>query len=212
MGPTEAFETQTGRYEEWFDENEPTYRSEVRALDRFVETDAFGLEIGVGTGRFAEPLGIDVGIDPATEMLERAVERDISVVRGIAEWLPFEDGAFDVALIVTTICFVDDVERTLREAGRVLHQDGRLVMGYIDLESEYGRHYQAIKEENPFYRDATFVSTDELLAVLDDLGYGEVDVVQTVFGSPGEHDQVDEPRQGYGDGSFVVLSARAPSN
>ncbi|MGM0398340.1 MAG: class I SAM-dependent methyltransferase [Halobacteriota archaeon] len=211
MGPTEAFETQTGRYEEWFEENEPTYRSEVRALDRFVDTDAFGLEIGIGTGRFAEPLGIDVGIDPALEMLAHAVQRERSVVQGVAEWLPFRDGVFDVALIVTTICFVDDIERTLEEAGRVLHSDGRLVMGYIDRESEYGRHYQAIKDENPFYRDATFVSTDELLADLDALGYGDVDIVQTVFGSPGEHDQVDEPRPGYGDGSFVALSARAPN-
>ncbi|WP_259516970.1 class I SAM-dependent methyltransferase [Halanaeroarchaeum sp. HSR-CO] len=211
MGPTEAFETQTGRYEEWFEENEPTYRSEVRALDRFVDTGAFGLEIGIGTGRFAEPLGIDVGIDPALEMLEHAVERERSVVQGVAEWLPFQDDVFDVALIVTTICFVDDIERTLEEAGRVLHADGRLVMGYIDRESEYGRHYQAIKDENPFYRDATFVSTDELLADLDALGYGDVDIVQTVFGSPGEHDEVDEPRPGYGEGSFVALSARAPN-
>ncbi|MFW6002886.1 MAG: class I SAM-dependent methyltransferase [Halanaeroarchaeum sp.] len=210
MGPTEAFETQTDRYEEWFEENEPTYRSEVRALDRFVSTEAFGLEIGIGTGRFAEPLDIDVGIDPAPEMLEHAVDRDRWVVQGVAEWLPFRDDVFDVALIVTTICFVDDIERTLEEAGRVLHEDGHLVMGYIDRESEYGRHYQAIKDENPFYRDATFVSTDELLDDLADLGYGDVDIVQTVFGSPGDHDTVDEPRPGYGDGSFVALSARAP--
>lgn len=208
MGSTDAFETLTDRYEEWFEYNEPTYRSEVRALERFVDPDAFGLEIGVGTGQFAVPLGIEVGIDPATEMLEHAVERDLSVVEGVAEHLPFNDGTFDVVLIVTTICFVDDIETTLAETRRVLDSEGRLVLGYIDRESEYGRHYQEIKDENPFYRDATFVSTDELVAELEELGYGDVEVVQTVFGSPGEHDQVDDPRPGYGDGSFVALSAK----
>lgn len=211
MDDTDAFETRTEQYEAWFEENEPTYRSELRALEGYVSAEDRALEIGVGSGRFAAPLGIDDGVDPAIPMLRRARNRGISVTRGVAERLPYRSDAFEVALIVTTICFVDDIDTTLREVRRVLETEGRLVLGYIDRESEYGQHYLDVKDQNPFYRDATFVSTDELLARLDEVGYASPSVSQTVFGSPGEHDTVDEPEPGYGEGSFVAVSVQSPS-
>jgi SAM-dependent methyltransferase len=211
MPKTEPFEAYTDRYEEWFEDNEATYRSEIRALDRFVDSDAFGLEIGVGSGQFADPLGIDVGIDPALEMLSHARDRGIQVAQGVAERLPIRNDSFGVALMVTTICFVDDIDATLEEAARILEPDGRLVQGYIDRESEFGRYYQEIKDQNPFYKDATFVSTDELISTLETQGYTDIEIAQTVFDPPGEHETVDEPRSGYGDGSFVALSARPPT-
>jgi hypothetical protein len=46
-----------------------------------------GIEIGVGTGRFAAPLGIKVGVEPARAMGEIARrERGIEVVAGVLEW------------------------------------------------------------------------------------------------------------------------------
>jgi len=211
MEATDAFETRTEQYEAWFEANEPTYRSELRALERYVSADDRSLEIGVGSGRFAAPLGIDEGVDPAISMLRRARERGISVTRGVAERLPYRSDAFEVTLIVTTICFVDDIDTTLREARRVLEPAGRLVLGYIDRESVFGQHYLDITDQNPFYRDADFVSTDELLDRLAELGYESPSLSQTVFGSPGEHDTVDDPEPGYGEGSFVAISVRAPS-
>ncbi|MFB6070763.1 MAG: class I SAM-dependent methyltransferase [Halanaeroarchaeum sp.] len=211
MALTEPFDRYTERYDDWFERHEPVYRSELRALQQFVDADAFGLEIGVGSGQFADPLDVDVGIDPSREMIARARDRGIEVVLGVAERLPIADDRFDVAVLVTTICFVDDVTATLTEAARVLASDGRLVMGYIDRESPVGRIYQEMQDENPFYRDATFVSTDELLAEMEAIGYRDVDVVQTVFQSPDEMTTVDRVESGYGDGSFVALSARPPA-
>ena len=113
------FEEHTDRYEAWFDEYEDVYRSELDALDRLVR-GGDGLAIGVGSGRFAEPLGIEVGVDPSGAMLELARERGIEPVSGVAERLPFASGVFDTALLVTSICFVDDIPATLAEAARVL--------------------------------------------------------------------------------------------
>ncbi|MFB6082348.1 MAG: class I SAM-dependent methyltransferase [Halanaeroarchaeum sp.] len=211
MPLTDPFDRYTERYEEWFERYEPVYRSELAALERAVDGDAFGLEIGVGSGRFAAPLGIDVGVDPSPAMLERARRRGVEVVRGVAERLPIGSAAVEVALLVTTICFVTDIGATLEEAGRVLSPDGRLVMGYIDRESDLGEIYQAMQDENPFYRDATFVSTDELLAELEARGFEDVDVLQTVFHPPGETESVEPVRPGYGEGSFVVLAADPPA-
>lgn len=202
------FEAHTERYEDWFSVHEDAYRSELSALRRLHPTPGLGLAIGVGTGRFAGPLSVDVGLDPSVTMLERARQRGIDVVRGVAESLPFEDSTFDTALSVTTICFVDDLSQTLVEAERVLAPDGALVLGYVDRESPLGQKYQATKDQNPFYRDATFVSTAELLGELEAAGFAEFEFVQTIYHPLEAIDGLEPIEDGYGEGSFVALRAR----
>ncbi|MFC7115130.1 class I SAM-dependent methyltransferase [Natronoarchaeum sp. GCM10025703] len=207
MPKSAPFETHTERYEGWFEKHEDAYQSELAALDRLVPATGRGIEIGVGSGRFAAPLGIDVGIDPAEAMLERARKRGVDVARGVAEQLPVRDATFDTALIVTTICFVDDIPRTLAEADRILSASGQLVIGYIDKDSPVGRIYQENKEQNPFYREATFVSTDDLLDSLEAAGFSEFEFVQTIYQWLDEIDDPEPIEDGYGDGSFVGIKA-----
>ncbi|MXR19993.1 class I SAM-dependent methyltransferase [Halobacterium bonnevillei] len=201
------FEEHTRRYEQWFDEYEAVYESELAALERLVSPRGRGIEIGVGSARFAAPLGIDVGIDPAEAMLRQARERGVDVARGVAEHLPFRDDSFDTALIVTTICFVDDIPRTLAEADRILTPSGDLVLGYIDKDSPVGAVYQEKKESNPFYRDATFVTTAELVDALEAAGFTDFEFVQTIYHWLEEIDSPESVEAGYGDGSFVGIKA-----
>ncbi|MFB6102178.1 MAG: class I SAM-dependent methyltransferase [Haloplanus sp.] len=207
MPKTAPFEEHTDRYEGWFEEHEAAYRTELAALRRLLPAPGYGVEIGVGSARFAAPLGMAVGIDPAGEMLAYARERGIEVTKGVAERLPFRAATFDTALIVTTICFVDDVARALAEADRVLTPDGALVIGYIDKDSPVGRIYQETKDENPFYREATFVSTEELVVALEDAGFSDFEFVQTIYHPLDEVDALEPVEEGYGDGSFVGLRA-----
>ena len=208
MPRVEPFRQHTDRYEAWFETFEAAYESEIAALRAVGPDPEHGLEIGVGTGRFAGPLGYQYGVDPVPEMLGEAVDRGVTAVLGVAEALPFRDRSFDSALLVTTICFVEDLQGTFEEAARVLRPGGWLVIGYIDRESRVGRHYQESKDENPFYRNATFVSTDEVLELLARTGFEEVGLRQTIFSMPDEMEEPDPVREGYGDGSFVALAAR----
>ncbi|SEO21633.1 Methyltransferase domain-containing protein [Halogranum amylolyticum] len=207
MPKTAPFEEHTERYEGWFEHHEDAYRSELDALRRLVPTTGYGVEIGVGSARFAAPLGMQIGVDPSGKMLGYARERGVEVLRGVAEWLPFRDETFDTALIVTTICFVDDIPRTLADAERVLDPDGALVIGYIDKDSPVGRRYQETKEQNPFYRDAVFVSTDELVDALEAAGFTDFEFVQTIYHWLDEIDGPEPIEEGYGDGSFVGIKA-----
>ncbi|MEF8887472.1 MAG: class I SAM-dependent methyltransferase [Haloarculaceae archaeon] len=207
METAAPFEAHTERYDQWFEDHEDAYRSELAALRRLVPETGRGLAVGVGTGRFAAPLGVEVGLDPAESPLARARERGIEVTRGVAEHLPFRDGAFDTVLVVTTVCFVDDIPRMLAEADRVLAASGRLVVGYVDRESPLGRVYQEHKDENPFYREATFVTTDELREELAAAGFTDTAFVQTIFGPLEEVDGPEPVEEGYGDGSFVAVRA-----
>lgn len=80
-------------------------------------------------------------------MRKFAQERGINVLDGIAENLPFKHCAFDFALMVTTICFVDDLKEAFRETYRVLKERGSFINGFIDQESLIGRIYERNKEE-----------------------------------------------------------------
>ena len=107
IGP---FEKHAGRYEEWFERNRSAYQSELQAVKSLLPPRGIGIGIGVGTGRFAAPLGIQIGIEPSTAMAMVARQREIQVVQAVAKALPFMDGTFDFALMVTTLCFRDDLQ------------------------------------------------------------------------------------------------------
>ncbi len=206
MPKAEPFEEHTERYDDWFEQHESAYQSELEAMRRLISA-GYGLEIGVGSARFAAPLGIDVGLDPSHKMLELAREREVDTVRGVAESLPFDKKTFQTALLVTTICFVDDVTQTLSEAARVLESDGALVMGYIDEDSPVGQMYEEKKDKNPFYQEATFVTTDELRDEMEAAGFTDFEFAQTIFQWPGDIDDPEPVEEGYGSGSFVGTRA-----
>jgi SAM-dependent methyltransferase len=205
------FEAQSGRYDAWFAKHEAAYLSELLALRALVPWSGRGIEIGVGSGRFAAPLGIGVGIDPSPAMLALAAARSVDVVEGTAEDLPFPAASFDHALVVTTICFVDSPARMLAEAHRVLKPAGRLVIGFIDRESRIGQDYVAHQAENVFYREATFYSADEVERLLRDAGFAIGAWGQTLAHPLPETREIEPLQPGRGRCAFVVVSAcKAP--
>ena len=177
---TSKFATEPHRYDDWFVRHAAAYQSELLAVRVLLPWEGLGLAIGVGTGRFAAPLGVQVGIDTAPALLDYAANRGISCVQGVAEALPFADSSFDYALSVTTICFVDDAIAMLTEAHRTLKPGGELVIGFIDRTSKLGRHYLAQQADNVFYREATFYSASEVKQLLSDSGLTRPVWVQTL--------------------------------
>ncbi len=213
MPRTAPFETHHRRYDAWFVRHAAAYHSELLTVRALLPWRGLGLAIGVGTGRFAAPLGVQVGIDPAREVLDYAAKRGVSVVQGIAEALPFSNHSFDYILSVTTICFVDDATAMLTEAYRVLKPGSELVIGFIDRTSKLGRHYLAHQAENLFYRDATFYSADEVEQLLLDTGFSEPVWVQTLSNPLEAVREIEPPRAGRSQGAFVVVKAsRAPGS
>jgi SAM-dependent methyltransferase len=207
MARTGAFDRHSQKYEEWFSDNYYVYQSELEAVRNLLPARGRGLEVGVGSGRFAEPLGIKTGIEPSEAMRRLAESRGIEVHNAVAENLPFCDACFDFVLMVTTICFVDDVDNSFQEVRRVLKSNGSFVIGFVDKDSPLGATYQKRKRRHVFYREATFYGAAEVLSLLRHNRFEETQVIQTVFGRPQDIKAVQGFRTGHGQGGFVAVRA-----
>jgi SAM-dependent methyltransferase len=204
----EPFVRHHRRYDDWFERHGPAYVSELLAVRALLPWEGRGLEIGVGTGRFAGPLGVRFGIDPACETLDYATARGISAAGAVAEALPFAAEVFDYALLVTTICFVDNARAMLREIARVLRPGGELVIGFIDRDSVLGQDYVSHREENVFYRSATFYSAKDVETLLTESGFSRLIWVQTLSKPLSEIVEIEPISGGSGRGAFLVVRAQ----
>jgi len=82
------------------------------------------LDLGVGTGRFAEPLqkaGFKVvGIDISKRMISKAEEKDVkNLLLADARSIPFRDKSFDVTISVHLLHLISEWRKTLGEVCRV---------------------------------------------------------------------------------------------
>ncbi|WP_238339216.1 class I SAM-dependent methyltransferase [Candidatus Manganitrophus noduliformans] len=140
------FKDVADRYDAWYQtplgslahalESEVIFNlAEVKPAER-------AIDIGCGTGIYTLELARRgsrvVGVDPSMEMIAIAREKFRRAglpglfVLGSAEALPFRPSCFDLALAVTSLCFVRSPDQTIEETHRVLKQDGRLVLGELN--------------------------------------------------------------------------------
>lgn len=82
------------------------------------------LDVGVGTGRFADPLrrlGFEVvGVDLSRRMMAKAQEKQLpDLILADAESLPLRSKSFEVAMMVHILHLVDDWRRVVGEVVRV---------------------------------------------------------------------------------------------
>ncbi|OGQ97234.1 MAG: methyltransferase type 11 [Deltaproteobacteria bacterium RIFOXYD12_FULL_57_12] len=205
MAKISSFQKHVARYDAWFDANRWAYVAELKAVGALLPVEGRRVEIGVGTGRFAAPLGINIGIEPAAGMGAVARKRGIEVVAGVAEKLPFRDFSFDSVLMVTTVCFVDDIRQTFLEAARVLADHGCCLVALVDKNSALGRSYEQRRRKSVFYREATFYSVDTIVALMWQAGFHDFQFTQTIFKMLSATTAEEPVESGYGRGSFVVV-------
>jgi SAM-dependent methyltransferase len=158
-------------YEAW-------YETEGRAAD-WMERGLLGwllagfpharsaLEIGTGTGHFARWLRDMhwqvVGLDRSAPMLAEAARRDgVALVLGETSALPFAADAFDVVLLITTLEFLPNPARALREAARVARRG--IVLGVLNRWNPLA--WRRRRSDLPLWRVAHFYSPPELANVL----------------------------------------------
>lgn len=187
---SQVFEGLADAYDGWYDSPEggAVFRAERECL-RSVWDGPFDawLEVGVGTGRFAQALGVGAGVDPSPDMLAIAASRGVATAVGEAERLPFAENAFEGALLALALCFVADASETLRECRRVLRPSGRLLLGIVPSDSPWGRSYmEKAARGHPIYSHARFRTATETLALAEQVGFARIASASALFWGPEE--------------------------
>ena len=202
------------RYDKWYEKSfgKSAFHLEKACIESLCENlkQPF-LEVGLGTGRFAEALRIEYGIDISVGVLELAKKRGVAVIRGRGERLPFIDKSFGAVFIIVTLCFVDEPLKVLEEAERILRDNGGIILGLILRESPWASFYKKKGEAgNVFYKIAKFHSSKELEVMVEKAGLRIVETSSTIFQAPTENPLHFEPtRKGYfEEAGFIAMKLR----
>ena len=212
----QGFEDLAERYDAWYDTapGQVLFDLELGALRPLLAgTGGPRLEVGVGSGRFAAALGIEVGLDPAQAPLRLARARGVRVLLGAGSELPFGDNTFGAVALVVTLCFVENPAAVLGEVARVLRPGGRLVVGLVPLDSAWGRSYEEKgRAGHPFYGHARFETLAEHRLMLAVAGFRLVGARSTLFQAPSDEPVAEPVHSGAAAGAgFVALAAEGES-
>jgi SAM-dependent methyltransferase len=167
----DVFERFAEEYDHWFEEHSKEYHAELARVRRLLpHPDSRAIEVGVGSGRFAAPLGIPIGIEPSRALGRIARLRGIEVIRGRAESIPIRDESCSSVLLMTVICFLDDPVPAFGELHRILIPQGTLVLGFIEREGQIAQKHIRERGRRRFLSHARFYSSTEVQALLENAG------------------------------------------
>lgn len=184
-------------YDAWYDTPRGRWigETEFRLLSRMIDfrPGETLLDVGCGTGWFTRRFAVGdwgniawnvTGVDTDIARLDfaRAHGHGERYLEGDATALPFADSAFDVAVSVTALCFIDDWPRALAEMARVARR--RVVVGLLNRHSllwwEKGRDGGA-----GGYFGARWHSAEEVRKALAALGLTRIRIRTALFLSGG---------------------------
>jgi SAM-dependent methyltransferase len=206
MPAVDPYAGRVEKYDRWYEDHLLAYQAELEAVRKLLPRMGEGLEVGIGTARFAKRLNIIYGVEPSKSMREFAQAQGLKVVDGVAEDLPYDDSRFDFVLMVTVLHLLDDPPKAMQECYRVIRPGGHLVIGFIDRDSPVGRKY-IDKAAGDKGKKPHFFTPAELTRLLEETGFSNFQFFQTLFRDPEILESPEPVVYGYGEGSFVVVRA-----
>jgi SAM-dependent methyltransferase len=205
------FNDLAAEYDSWFDEKgKRIFEIEVKALQEILPgLPKPWLEVGAGSGRFAQALGIETGLEPSIEMVKIARRRGINTFWGRGEQQIFEKTSFGSIFLITTLCFLDSPLKVLKEAYRILVPGGKIVLGVVLKDSPWGQYYEQRKlEGHPIYKHATFYRCSEVARLTIQAGFTGERIISTLFQKPDAVQYLEDPEEGYYlEAGFVIVVA-----
>lgn len=214
-------------FDRWWGRNGNIFETEALAIEEVLpESRSDAIVIGNGTGKFALRLGLPFGIDPSEEMCELARKKGIDARQGTAEDVPYADEQFSLVLMIGVVSYVNDLEKSFREAFRILKPDGKIVVAFVAKGRKFAELYERAagrgeypEGESPefpypieFAKEANWRSVEEVIDHLHECGFLALETVQTLTSEPkNANDMVELPFPDYDRGSWIVIKGTKKS-
>ena len=193
-----AFDKLAYVYDDWYRsaKGRQVYEAERSLVDNLLPDIGVGVEIGAGTGVFAEALAnsgrLVICLDPSKEMLTRAKRRGLACVLGSAESMPFKRGRLDFAYMKPSWnSSPDPLEHSMRR-GRLTRRLLRS-SSCSSIGTAHGEHTTNRWESgDPIFRHANFYSLGEVEKLSGESGLNRIEAFGTLTKGPSDPDAGDE--------------------
>lgn len=162
-----------------------TFERELDFIEKFKKCGRI-LDIGCAAGfalNSARDRGWEVyGVEISKTMVEYAKrELDIDVFNGTFEESNFPDGYFDLIITYSTLEHTLDPQAFLKEANRILRNDGLIVIAVPDIGSWFGnRRFQYKPLEHLYYFDHDTISKMLKNAGMEAIAFKKMKVYRSV--------------------------------
>ena len=211
-----AFDLVAVTYDDWYNhpQGRQVFDAELKAVDMLIPKEGIGLELGAGTGIFAEHLtGVMrtvVCLDPSGEMLKKAAERGMASLLGVGEALPLRVGVLDFTYMVAVLEFLDEPAVVLREIRETAKGGADLIILFINSESAWGNLYRDIGSKgDPVFRHAKLYTMVEVEALMTVSGFRVTERAGTLTTQPMETEVEGAITEPSSENGVIVLRAHA---
>ena len=178
----------------WFRQDSAIVRSAASAVRDLLPTGGGkGVEITCGSRLFRT--GLEISSWNASSAKMSGTNNETGA-------LPFEDRSLDYVFVLYCDGAFSELRWILKEVFRTLRANGKLIIAFLDPESPSGHRYNVThSQDHP-------CDTEKIVTELTQVGFRYFEFRQTLFSPPEEVREMHLPREGYGEGSFVVIRAR----
>jgi ubiquinone/menaquinone biosynthesis C-methylase UbiE len=188
-----VFDRAASGYDEWYSQpkGRQVFEAESRAVESMIPHEGIGLEIGAGTGVFAEEftaMGRTViCLDLSQGMLTKAKKSGLHTVLGSATGLPLRSGCLDFAYLITVIEFLKDPTAVFKETKKALKPGAPIVTLFINRYSSWGKLYlKMVKNKDPVFSQAQIYNEEAVEKMLIGEGFQIAGAVGTLMLGPFE--------------------------
>jgi ubiquinone/menaquinone biosynthesis C-methylase UbiE len=202
-GAISAFNRAANGYDEWYDttKGKQVFDAERAIIEKLIPKKGVGIEIGAGTGVFAEALtGNDrfvLCLDLSSEMLAHAKSRGLECILGNADKMPLRLDSMWFAYMITVLEFLAQPIETLTEASKVTNKEAPIVTLLVNKDSMWGALYSDMAASGDLiFSHAQLYTLTEFLTIAHKAGLSsqkELGTLTTAPTSPDAGDEVVKP-------------------
>ncbi|RLI03217.1 hypothetical protein DRO31_02300 [Candidatus Bathyarchaeota archaeon] len=185
-----AFNVVAESYDIWYKhpQGKQVFDAEKNAVNHMIPKQGIGVEIGAGTGVFAESLTTEertiLCLDPSVEMIKKAKERELPCILGVGDSIPLRK-LIDFGYMITVLEFLNEPIKLFKEVRENSKENHVFSILFINTESNWGDLYRDIGAKgDPVFQHARFYTLEDVSMMLEEVGYRISDAKGTLNSDP----------------------------